>query len=493
MIEHTTAADVDAALTFIPQFDRARVVCLGDVMLDRFVAGSVTRVSPEAPIPVLSVSREEAMLGGVGNVGRNVASLGGAADLIGVVGADRAAHEVDELIAAQGGLTSRLIAQPDRPTTIKTRFVAQGQQLLRSDHETTAALSEESQRWVLAAVDDALDGATAVVLSDYAKGVLTDAVLSGALARAAQHGLPVVADPKGDDFTRYAGATVLTPNVRELGLATRLPVHDDDAVIAAAQYVRETCRVGWVLVTRSEKGMTLVGDGAPLHIPSKAREVYDVSGAGDTAVAALAVALAAGADMATAAVLANAAAGVVVGKSGTACVHPGDLDRALTSARADAGAGKIVDKDAALDRVALWRQQGLKVGFTNGCFDLIHPGHVSLMRQAKAACDRLVVALNSDASVARLKGPTRPVQPEAARATVLASFEMADLIVVFAEDTPLELITAIAPDVLIKGADYARADVIGGDAVEAAGGRVVLAELVDGESTTGTIRRLAQG
>jgi D-beta-D-heptose 7-phosphate kinase/D-beta-D-heptose 1-phosphate adenosyltransferase len=483
------AADL-AALT------RARVVVVGDAMLDRFLYGAVERISPEAPIPVLRIEREVAMLGGAGNVLRNLTALGVAAELIAVVGDDAPGREVAALAAAEAGERCRLLIQTDRPTTIKERHIAGGQQLLRTDRESTVPVDPATAKALVAAARNALaDPAVgALILSDYGKGALSPEVIAELIAATRQAGRPVVADPKGRDFAIYRGASVLTPNRRELALATGLPTDDDAQVVAAGRAVADQAGIAYVLATRSEKGMSLVGgtgkDAAVHHLPAAAREVFDVSGAGDTVAAVLAAALAAGCDVVRAARLANIAAGIVVGKLGTAVAYPGEILRAHHATDLLAAEAKVVDAAGMCEQASRWRRAGLTVGFTNGCFDLLHPGHVSLLRQARAACDRLVVGLNSDASTRRLKGDGRPVQAEAARAAVLASLADTDLVVVFGEDTPLKLIEALLPDVLVKGADYTAEQVVGAEAVRRAGGRVLLAKLVPGQSTTGTIAKL---
>jgi D-beta-D-heptose 7-phosphate kinase/D-beta-D-heptose 1-phosphate adenosyltransferase len=332
----------------------------------------------------------------------------------------------------------------------------------------------------------------AIVISDYAKGVLTPRVISEVIALARAAGRPVVADPKGVDFTRYRGVTVLKPNARELSAAMGLPVGTDEEAEAAGEAAMRLAGAEALLVTRSERGMSLMRMGAPaLHFPGRAREVFDVSGAGDTALAALALGLAVGAALPDAAQLANVAAGIAVGKVGTALVYPGDVVTALHSHQLESAEAKILPLSAAEEMVQRWRVRGLRIGFTNGCFDLIHPGHVSLLAQARAACDRLVVGLNADSSVKRLKGEGRPVNTETARAVVLGSLASVDAVVLFEEDTPLRLIETLRPDVLVKGADYALADVVGADIVQSYGGAVMLAELRPGHSTTGTIAKLA--
>jgi D-beta-D-heptose 7-phosphate kinase/D-beta-D-heptose 1-phosphate adenosyltransferase len=468
------------------------VLCIGDAMLDRFVYGAVDRISPEAPIPVLCIEREDAMLGGAGNVVRNLVALGATPAFVAVVGDDDAGREVGRLLGEHDGIDPCLVIEPGRQTTIKTRFFASSQQLLRADRETRAPLTDYSRERVLSRTDGLIAGASVVVLSDYGKGVLAEPVVGELIARARAQGKPVIVDPKGTDYSRYRGATLLTPNRKELHEATGMAVNSDAAVVAAARKLIDTCGVEAVLVTRSQDGMSLVtARGEVHHLPAEAREVFDVSGAGDTVIATLAAAVGSGAPLLEAARIANVAAGIVVGKVGTAVAYGAEVVAALHHDEILSAESKVAGVAEALEVVERWRRKGIKVGFTNGCFDLLHPGHISLLGQAKGACDRLVVGLNSDASVQRLKGPTRPVQSEAARATVLASLSSVDLVVIFGEDTPLELIRALKPDVLVKGADYTVETVVGAPDVMGWGGQVVLANLVDGQSTTNTIKKMS--
>ena len=474
----------------VPRLAGTRVLVAGDVMLDRFVYGEVERISPEAPIPVLKIARESAMLGGAGNVVRNLAALGAKAELVAVVGDDGAGREVAGLIAALDGATARLTTEAGRRTTVKMRYVAGGQQLLRADFESDGEIATAARDALIAAVKKAAASAGAVVLSDYGKGVVSATLAQAAIAAAKG---PVIVDPKGADWSAYRGAALVTPNRRELAEASRMATGSDAEIVAAARHMIATAGVGAVLATRGAEGMTLVTAKDATHLAARAREVFDVSGAGDTVVAAIAAGLAAGIEAADAAALANIAAGIVVGRSGTAVAYGEEIATALQ----EGGASKLVGRAEALERVADWQRRGLRVGFANGCFDLIHPGHVSLLAQARAACDRLVVALNSDASVARLKGKGRPVQDAAARAAVLGSLADVDLVVAFGDDpreadTPILLIEAIRPDVLVKGADYTEDKVVGADIVKSYGGKILLAELTPGQSTTATIARLAR-
>nr|WP_156963647.1 D-glycero-beta-D-manno-heptose-7-phosphate kinase [Roseomonas aerilata] len=477
-------------------FRGQRILCLGDVMLDRFQYGRIDRISPEAPVPVVRVVDSRAMLGGAGNVARNIVSLGGEAVLVGLVGEDGAGREVASLIAASPGLVDANVRSAARPTIAKTRIIAGHQHVVRLDEEVTEGVSAAEGAAARARVSEMLPGCRALVISDYAKGLLSAEVVGHAIAEARRLGLPVLVDPKRDDFAFYRGATVLTPNLRELRAAARrigVPVETDEEVAEAARALMLEAEAGAILVTRSEKGMLLVeaGSGAQA-VPAHAREVFDVSGAGDTVIAVVALAVAAGQALPRAMRIANAAAGVVVGKLGTATLDIAELAAAV---EADAGedaevAGKVVaSAGQALSVVEGWRRRGLEVGFTNGCFDILHRGHVTMLQAARAKCDRLVVALNTDESVARLKGPGRPVNALEDRQAVIAALQSVDLVLSFAEDTPLDLITRLGPDVLFKGADYTEDQVVGGEVVRARGGRVALIDLVPGRSTTSIIAR----
>ena len=486
MTDHSAlAAEVEA-------MSGVRVLCVGDVMLDRFAYGEVERISPEAPIPVFRHQHEATMAGGAGNVLRNLSAIGVAARIVAVIGDDGAGAELRALIEAEPGAQAELFAAKGRETTIKTRYIAGSQQLLRADRETTTAIEPKMAERIVAAVAAALAETDAVVLSDYGKGVLTREVTARIIEAARQAGKPVVVDPKGPDMSHYRGASVVTPNRRELAEASGLAVSDDAEIIAAAEKLIAGCGIEAVLVTRAKDGMTLVTAAGAEHLEAMKREVFDVSGAGDTVVATLAAAIGAGVALVDAAAIANAAAGVVVGKVGTAAVEKSELIDALHGRDRSGAGSKLASFEAALERIARWRRKGLRIGFTNGCFDILHPGHVSLFDQARGACDRLVVGLNSDASVARLKGAGRPIQAEAARAAVLGSVASIDLVVVFADDTPMKLIEAIRPDVLVKGGDYTIEEVVGAEFVQSYGAKVLLAEIAPGHGTTQTIARMVK-
>ena len=360
-----------------------------------------------------------------------------------------------------------------------------GQQLLRTDLERTVQVDGRIEKQIVAAAITALADCAAVVLSDYGKGTLTETVIAEIVAAARKAKKPILVDPKGTDYARYRGADLVTPNRKELADASGLPTGSDEEVVAAARGIAKSCGIGAVLGTRGQAGMSLVaGTSKVEHFRAQAREVFDVSGAGDTVISTVAAALAAGIGLSDAARLANIAAGVVVGKTGTAVAYRDEVAHALHRQDLNMGEAKLLSIEQVTERITAWRGRGHKIGFTNGCFDLLHPGHVSLLGQARAACDRLVVGLNSDASVRRLKGKDRPIQSEAARAAVLGSLAAVDAVVLFADDTPLKLIEAVRPDVLVKGADYTVDTVVGADLVASWGGEVLLADLMPGQSTT---------
>jgi len=432
------------------------------------------------------------MIGGAGNVARNLVSLGTRCIFVGVVGDDEAGRALAEALETHPNIEFDLAVDRKRQTTRKVRFVSEhfSTHLLRADWEMAAPIDKESEDELIGHVLKAMPQVGAVVLSDYAKGALTPRVVRDVIAAANAQGKPVVVDPKGRDYSIYRGATLITPNRQELADATHSAARSDAEIAAAADGLREELDADAVLVTRSEDGMTLVTAGGAVHVPAYAVRVRDVSGAGDTVVAVLAAMLAMDADYESAMRAANAAAAVVVGKRGTATVSAAELRSRILPAASLAPEEKIVFDWSQLDEhLEAWRKQGLRIGFTNGCFDLLHPGHIKLLAGARAACDRLVVGLNGDASVTRLKGQGRPVQPVEARAELLAALEAVDLVVVFDEDTPEKLIARVKPTVLVKGADYKREEVVGREIVEGLGGEVILIELKPGHSTSAMVER----
>jgi D-beta-D-heptose 7-phosphate kinase/D-beta-D-heptose 1-phosphate adenosyltransferase len=464
------------------------VLCIGDVVLDEFVYGDVSRLSAEAPTPVLLARRTDRMIGGAGNVARNIAALGGRCIYIGVTGDDDVGHAIKRELAAEPRIDCRLVVENGRMSTRKMRFVSEkhSTHVARADWESSTPVSKATEDAIIDGIKSAVTKANAVVIADYALGMLTQRVVRAAVDAAAKAGKPVIVDPRGRDYTKYADATLIKPNRQQLIDAVARNVDGDDDIAAAAEDVRHATKAKAVLVTRSEAGMTLVTNDPPLQLPAYPVRVKDVSGAGDTVSAALALMLAAGASFEAATRVANAAASVVVAKRGTATASLAELRNRLLGTSHE----KVLYDWSGLDeRLSGWRKQGLRIGFTNGVFDLLHPGHIKIVTAARAACDRLVLGLNSDASVKRLKGSDRPVQNVEARAEMLAALEAVDLVVVFDEDTPEKLIAQVKPIVLVKGGDYKGTQLPGQKTVEALGGEVVLIDLVPGHSTTSMVER----
>jgi D-beta-D-heptose 7-phosphate kinase/D-beta-D-heptose 1-phosphate adenosyltransferase len=469
----------------------ANVLVVGDVMLDRFIHGQVTRVSREAPVPVLKFSNGRAYPGGASNAAANVLAYGGGATLVGLVGRDAAGDEFAALCRTFPHLAARLVVDESRPTTVKTRYLSGWHQLLCIDADETRPASPEIRDRLMETAIAAIGGVSALIISDYGRGALDATSISALIAAARAANKPVVVDPRRADATAFAGATVVTPNIEEMAAFTGIRADSDESAVAACRKVLDQVAIDAVLLTRGADGMTLVarGGAAPLHVHAETHRVFDVTGAGDTVVATLAAALAVGVPVPDAVRLANVAAGIVVSKPGTATVRPEELRHALGAGLGDG----VTDVAGAAERVAGWKGQGLKVGFTNGVFDLLHRGHLHSLEQAARRVDRLVVGVNSDASTKRLKGPERPAQDEATRAGVLAALRSVDLVVIFGEDTPEELIRTLGPDMLFKGADYAGKTIPGQAYVEGHGGSVALLPLLEGYSTTGTVKKVREG
>ena len=485
--------DIASLITCVEKLKDGYVLCVGDVMLDRFVYGDVERISPEAPIPVFRIVSENVMLGGAGNVARNIAGLGGRTRFVSVVGNDQAGRDLTTQVGEINDLDARLITDTSRDTTTKTRYIASGQQMMRADDETVASLDHAIRKSLLDAAALGMENCSALVLADYGKGVLSDGTAGELIQMARLKAIPVIVDPQGNTYDVYMGATLVTPNRKELMDATGLPADTTDEIITAAAKLARQSGIEAVLATRSADGMTLVRNADNhSHYPAEAKEVFDVSGAGDTVVACITTAVAAGISIEQAVALANVAAGIVVGKLGTAVAYADDLIDSLHQQERATGEAKVCSLREAGDILSVWRKEGNTVGFTNGCFDLLHPGHLAVIGQAKAACDKLIVGLNSDSSTKRLKGDDRPAQTETARAAVLASLGAVDLVVIFTEDTPVKIIEALKPDVFIKGADYTVEQIPEAKIVRGYGGKIVLAELSEGYSTTATIARLTQ-
>ena len=455
-----------------------RITVVGDVMLDQFVTGKVNRISPEAPVPVLTYQSESLMPGGAANVARNLARFGILSTLIGVVGQDDNASKLVTCLAEEPSITLKAIADRQRLTTVKTRFTSSGQQILRLDHEVTAPLSPALTKRLVNTVKSALSKTDVLILSDYNKGLLDQNTVQALIALAKDAGVTVVADPKKNDPSVYKGCDLITPNLQEFRQMTGLDLTSRDAIIDAAKAMVRRQKLGAILITLGADGMVLVTKGQPpLSVQAQAKTVFDVSGAGDTVIAAIAATLATGGTLDDAIRLATVAAGLVVGKSGTATVLAGEI-----LAETSPSYGKSQEDVQAM--VKSWRDEGLTIGFTNGCFDLLHPGHLWVLEKAAACCDKLIVGLNSDQSTRRLKGQGRPFQDEGTRAAVLAGLPMVDAVVIFDSPTPAKLIKAIAPDRLIKGGDYNAKDVVGRQTVLARGGKVVIIPTKPGFSTT---------
>ena len=476
---------------------RQTVLCIGDLMLDEFVYGEVSRISPEAPAPVIAVQRSETNIGGAGNAARNIASLGARCIFVGLIGDDEAGTKLKAQLSLEDRIECVLVCDSSRPTTRKVRFVSEhfSTHMLRADWELALPASADVEQKLIDAILTLLPRADIVLLSDYAKGVLTARVIRNVIDAARKLGKRVIVDPKSPNFAIYRGATLLTPNRKEFAAATRSRADTEKSIADVAQEAMTLADCEAILVKQGEYGMTLVPrTGESIHVPAHPVKVRDVSGAGDTVAAALSVALAAGADWETALRVANAAASVAVSKKGTAIVTSAELRRTILPHAYLAAEEKII-APSELDAYLLdWRKQGLRIGFTNGCFDILHPGHVRVLTAAaRAECDHLIVGLNSDESVRRLKGEGRPVQNQDARAHMLAALEAVDFVVVFDEDTPINLINQIRPNVLVKGGDYTREQVVGHEIVEAGGGKVLLVDVLPGFSTTSLVERAREG
>jgi D-beta-D-heptose 7-phosphate kinase/D-beta-D-heptose 1-phosphate adenosyltransferase len=466
-----------------------RLLVVGDVMLDKYIWGEVARISPEAPVPVVRATHRSQQPGGAANVAMNLSRLGAQAEVIGFVGDDEDQRLLAELLRSNG-IEPDFIVSEEFPTITKLRILGGRQQMLRLDSERQGARPERDCQRLIERVLAHLPGSDAVILSDYAKGVLTVEVCRKVIAAAHERGIPVLVDPKCADFTRYRGATTICPNLGELAAAVHLDARELTPLLDAAQSLVSKLDIEFMTATLGEKGIALLRAEERVVAPAVARQVFDVSGAGDTVIAVLALALASGLQPETAVELANIAAGVVVGKVGTVPVEKHELLAALAPEIALDGADKVVLREELIERVALWKANGERVVFSNGCFDLLHIGHITVLEKARRFGDRLIVAINSDRSVHELKGPTRPIVGERERARVLAALGAVDAVVVFDEPTPLEVIVATRPDVIVKGGDYAVETVVGADEALAWGGQVKIVPLVEGFSTT---RLIAKG
>jgi D-beta-D-heptose 7-phosphate kinase/D-beta-D-heptose 1-phosphate adenosyltransferase len=465
---------------------------VGDLMLDRYLIGEVERISPEAPVPVVLLKQQQERAGGAANVAANLAKLGIPTRLAGLVGNDVDGQILLNIISGMDIGIQAVVRSPSHPTTTKTRVVGGHQQMMRLDQENRGSFSQTDSEQLKSLILEQLRGRpTVVVLSDYAKGVMEEPLTKTIIQEAGQLGIPVLVDPKGRDFSKYQGATALTPNKRETAEACGVNSHEAEQLLAAAQKLRTALSLEFLAMTRGEEGISLIEAEGVRHIPATAKQVFDVSGAGDTVIATLAAGLVHGLKHDEALHLANIAAGVVVGKVGTMPITLEELLQALASEESATQADKICDLARLQGLVGKWRAQGERIVFTNGCFDLLHAGHVTYLEAARKAGDRLVLGLNTDRSVSALKGPSRPVIHEADRARVLAALEAVDAVILFDEDTPLELIKAVRPDVIAKGNDYTEAQVVGAAEVKSWGGKVALIPIVPGRSTSKILEKLA--
>lgn len=465
-----------------------RILLVGDVMLDRYFIGTVDRISPEAPVPVLLVRQSFCRPGGAANVAVNMAAMGGTTMLVGAVGEDAAGSDLRAVLAQDGVGDGQIVSTTAVPTTVKTRLLAGHSQIARFDEES--CLEDAGvRRELVRRVETLVATADVAVISDYAKGVCDAAVCRAVIEAARARQVPVIVDPKGSDFSKYARAAVITPNRAEAVAVVGFPIHGPDDAVKAAQLLRDRFSIASAVITLGEQGMVVVSPDGSAVIPTQAKQVFDVTGAGDSAVATLAVAMGRGIPLRDACYLANAAAGLQVSRIGTARITWSEVMAAIDQKHVIARR-KVVSRTELEAAVRQARAEGKRIGFTNGCFDILHHGHVQLLEAAAQECDLLVVGVNSDASVTRLKGPPRPFVPAPERQAVLAGLSAVGLVTEFGEDTPLELIKAVQPDVLVKGADYAAADVVGADIVKARGGRVVTPLFVPDASTTSIVDRI---
>ena len=469
----------------LPKLKGVKVLVIGDVILDEHVWCNVKRISPEAPVPVAEVTSVTYAPGGAANVANNIRALGGEAQLIGVVGNDSNAEKLRQVLKENGISADMLIAEPDRPTTLKSRIIAHAQQVVRVDHEQARPVNGATVKKILESVKKQLNGVDAVLVSDYAKGVLAPEICTGLISEARKQGKPVSIDPKGKDYTRYGGATILTPNLREAEDITGISINSNEDAAEAGRKLLHDLDLQYVLITRGEAGMSLVGkDGIVAHIPAMASEIYDVTGAGDTVLATLTLALAAGTGIEDAVRLANWAAGVVVRKVGTTVATIEEIEQAM---RYDMRAGvnrKIMSLDELTGIVKSLKEKGKRIVTTNGCFDLLHLGHIRYLQEARELGDVLIVAVNSDASVSTIKGKNRPLLPEADRLQILAALECVDYVIAFPELTPEKLIGELRPDIHVKGGDYRPDELPEAGVVKSYGGEVVVVNEVEGKSTT---------
>jgi len=474
-------------------FSDCTITVIGDVMLDVYFMGTVKRLSPEAPVPIVKVKAKTSTLGGAGNVALNLAGLGCNPILMGIRGKDHPGNKLSTILK-QKKIHDNIVVDPSHPTTTKTRVIGQGQQLLRLDEEKFWNAPQEAQTQLFDQFKKTVLVSSALIISDYGKGALGGEIVPQIIALCHEKEIPVFVDPKGTNWDHYSGATAITPNTPEIELISGQTIESDESkLINISKVVRKKYHIDWLLVTRGPEGMCLIGkDNSPILIPATAKEVFDVSGAGDTVIACLAAGVAAGLSFPKASALANVAAGIVVGKLGSQAIDLHELQAGWSKNETGSGiqnSHKITTIDAAKMQVAAWQAAGEKVVFTNGCYDLLHPGHIHILNQSKSMGDRLIVGVNTDSSIKKIKGPDRPIVSEQDRADVLSALGCVDLIVFFKAETPLSLIKALKPDILVKGADYSIDKVVGREIVESYGGKVSLVPLLKGYSTSEIVNR----
>lgn len=505
-MDHSSLSDMPS---IIRSLKNTRILLIGDIMLDRYVYGRVERISPESPVPVLRIEREKTVPGGAGNTLANLIGLETNPSFISVIGPDENGARIRKHLASLVNDTTGILTDNEGQTIVKTRFLAGHQQLLRTDFETGEPLPDTLTDSILKQASQMIKGVGALILSDYGKGLLRPDIIQNLIALAKEENIPVIVDPKGQDFTKYAGADVITPNKKELSEATKgHSVENDDEVCKAAHIIMETCDIKNVVATRSADGISLIRkNDNPVHYSSTDVEVFDVSGAGDAVAAVIGSALAAGAHLPDAVALANIAGGIVVTKVGTAPIQASELLEAVENSSEHIPHKKIFqaldiglssDEKQAREQVERWKARGLTVGLTNGCFDILHSGHVSYLSAAHRNCDRLIVALNRDESVKILKGPDRPVHSQNARAEVLGGLRSVDMVILFGaekeddDNTASALIKALSPDVYFKGGDYRIEEIPEAPTVQSCGGKVLIMPHIEGQSTTQTLSRLKQ-
>ncbi|MDP3300700.1 MAG: D-glycero-beta-D-manno-heptose-7-phosphate kinase [Sulfuricurvum sp.] len=464
------------------------ILVIGDLMIDHYLWGGCERISPEAPVQVVDIARETTVLGGAGNVINNLVTLGARVSVAGVIGDDDNGIELKSMLASLGVSCEGLIVQEGRKTSKKSRIIASNQQILRYDKESKESVETQSAQGVIRYVESVVGQCDMVILSDYGKGVITQAVAQGVIACAKAKGKKVLVDPKGKDYRKYSGAYLLTPNKKEASEATGITIKDEATLREALLSLKGRCDLQCSMITLSEDGIAIF-DETMRRYPTVAKEVFDVTGAGDTVIASLSFALSCGLSIDEAAPFANHAAAVVVGKIGSATVTLDEIETYESSLHQSSSDAHIKSQEEITAIVQRLKREGKRVVFTNGCFDILHVGHVKYLQEAKSYGDILIVGLNSDSSVRELKGPTRPVNPQEDRAYILAALESVDYVVMFSDETPYELIKSIAPDILVKGGDYEGKSVVGAEF----SGELRLVQFVDGKSTTATISRINKG